>query len=198
MIASILSTLAGAGTWTLAEHLIHHNLGHRYTRGKYNFFAQEHVRHHATTSYFAPSYKKAAAAAATTAAVGPVARLALGPRRGMAFTAGLVGMYVAYEVLHRRAHTHPPTNAYGRWMRKHHFYHHFHDPKVNHGVSAPWFDHLFGTHHDVGKVRVPEKHAMEWLVDPATGDVRAEFADDYELRRKKKRPAPVSEAPRAA
>ena len=44
---------------------------------------------------------------------------------GVACTLGFVAMYLLYEVLHRRAHTHPPRGFYSRMMRKHHFFHHF-------------------------------------------------------------------------
>ena len=169
--------------------MAHNFLGHKYAHNR-NFFAQEHVRHHATTSYFAPGYKKALAAVAVTTAVAPVACAVAGPRKGLAYTLGFVGTYLGYELLHRRAHTHPPTGAYSRWVRKHHFHHHFHSPNMNHGVTSPIWDHVFGTHEEPSIVRVPEKHAMDWLVDPETGDVRAEFSDDYAIARKGKRSRP--------
>jgi sterol desaturase/sphingolipid hydroxylase (fatty acid hydroxylase superfamily) len=194
--ALILSPLAGAVTWSAAEYFIHNYLGHRFAK-KRNFFSAEHVRHHATTSYFAPSYKKAIAAAVVGAAVAPVAISLAGPRRGIAYTAGFVGTYLGYELLHRRAHTHPPTNAYGRWLRKHHFHHHFHDPSVNHGVTSPLWDRLMGTHVVPGKVRVPQKHAMDWLVDASTTEVWPRYQDDYELVRKRSAQPPQasSDAP---
>lgn len=186
MIASALGVVGGVATWALAEHLIHDNLGHRYAKNR-NFFAVEHVRHHATTSYFAPTRKKALAAAATAAVMTPIACAAAGRGKGLAFTAGFVTMYVSYEVMHRFAHTRAPKSRYGRWLRKHHFHHHFHDPSSNHGVTSPLFDHLFGTHRTADKVRVPERHAMPWLVDPVSGAVRPEHAADYELVPKSKK-----------
>jgi sterol desaturase/sphingolipid hydroxylase (fatty acid hydroxylase superfamily) len=176
----------GAASWTLAEHLIHDHLGHRLTKSR-NPFTREHVKHHATTSYFAKTSKKALAAALTAATVGPLSSALLGRRRGVAYTAGLLTMYISYEVLHRRAHTHAPETRYGRWLRKHHFHHHFHSPKMNHGVTSPVWDWVFGTYEEPGVVQVPARHAMDWLVDPATGEVRAEHADDYQLVHKSRR-----------
>lgn len=91
-------------------------------------------------------------------------------------------MYVAYEVVHRRAHTHAPRGPYSRWVRRNHFTHHFLTPRTNHGVTSPLWDRVFGTHEPLGVVRVPARHAMPWLLDPATGEVRAELAADYRLQ----------------
>jgi len=189
-----ISTCLGAATWSAAEYFVHNYLGHRFAKNR-NFFAAEHVRHHATTSYFAPTYKKAIAAGIVGAVLGPLAVSAAGRGRGVAYTLGFVSAYVSYEVLHRRAHTHARKTRYGRWLRKHHFHHHFHSPNMNHGVTSPLWDLLLDTHEPAIKVRVPERHAMPWLIDPATGDVRAEHADDYELIRKK---AAVAVEPRRA
>lgn len=183
------SAALGVATWSAAEYLIHKNLGHRFAKNR-NFFAKEHVRHHATTSYFAATEKKVAAAAITAAIVAPVAIGVAGAPVGAAFTIGLVTTYSAYELLHRLAHTHAPRTRYGRWLRRHHFHHHFHDPAANHGVTSPLWDHLLGTYVEPGVVRVPEKHAMRWLVDPATGDAKEAFQDDYEIVRRGRRRAP--------
>lgn len=82
--------------------------------------SREHLSHHADVTYFAPTSKKLLSAASTTAVVFPAATAVAGRRRATAFTGGLIGMYFIYELLHRRTHTHPPTNAYGRWMRRNH------------------------------------------------------------------------------
>lgn len=174
--------LVGALTWTLLEYIIHKYAGHR-GKGK-NPFGKEHLKHHATTHYFAPNWKKAMAAAPVIFGAWALFAWALGPMAGTAYALGLSGMYIGYEIAHRRAHTHPPTGRYGRWMRLHHFYHHFRNPNVNHGVTSPFWDMVFGTYVKVERVRVPEKHAMRWLVDPATGEVWPRYANDYELARR--------------
>lgn len=181
MTSLLAAFLCGVFGWTLAEYLIHRFLGHVLVRSR-NPFTVEHLRHHATTSYFSPTSKKAVAAVATLAAVAPLATLVAGAGRGLAFAVGVVVMYVAYEVVHRRAHTHAPRGRYSRWVRRNHFTHHFLTPRTNHGVTSPVWDYVFGTHEPLGVVRVPAKHAMPWLLDPATGDVRAELAADYRLQ----------------
>ncbi|MBW2528862.1 MAG: sterol desaturase family protein [Deltaproteobacteria bacterium] len=178
---SLLSALAGAATWTLAEYGIHRHLGHDPELHP-NPFSREHRRHHATTSYFAPSYLKVLAAAGALAAVAPAASALLGLRAGTSFAAGFASAYLGYEVVHRLAHVAAPRTSYGRWLRRHHFHHHFHNPKRNHGVTSPLWDHLFGTFEEPSVVRVPAKHVMPWLLDPMTRQLRPEHVGDYEVR----------------
>ncbi|MBM4359202.1 MAG: sterol desaturase family protein [Deltaproteobacteria bacterium] len=173
------AAVLGAASWGAAEYLIHRFAGHEFAKHR-NPFAVEHVRHHATTSYFAPTSGKVLAAGVAALVLVPLASLIAGRRSGTAFAVGLVATYGAYEVLHRRAHTRAPRTRYGRWLRKHHFHHHFHDPSANHGVTSPVGDWLFGTERAVGRVRVPRRQAMPWLVDEG-GALRPEHADDYEL-----------------
>lgn len=176
-----VSGLAGVLTWTFAEYVIHRCLGHD-ARLRPNAFESEHTRHHAEGDYFAPASKKGAAAVLALAAVSLPAMYALGTAMGLAYGVGLAGMYVTYEVIHRRAHTHAGFGAYGRWVRRHHFWHHFGNPRCNHGVTSPLWDLVFGTYHRAERVVVPHKLVMPWLVDPATGDIRGEFAEQYVIR----------------
>jgi sterol desaturase/sphingolipid hydroxylase (fatty acid hydroxylase superfamily) len=178
----IVAAVVGAFTWTLLEYVIHRWAGHdkRFTR---SVFGVEHTAHHARGHYFAPSWKKGLAAVVVAGvAIGPAVAVA-GPSIGGAYVAGFVGFYLTYELLHRLNHVVPGRGPYGRWARRHHFWHHFHDPRSNHGVTSPIWDWVFGTYVAPGRVLVPERLAMPWLVDPATGEVREGLAEDYGLRR---------------
>jgi len=177
----MLALVLGIFTWSFLEYVLHRWLGHD-RRFQPNAFAAEHLRHHAEGNYFAPSIKKAGAAVAVTAVlIGPALWLA-GPWHGVAYVVGFVGAYLGYEIFHRREHTHPGAFAWTRWLRAHHFHHHFADPKSNHGVTSPIWDLVFGTHRTAARtLRVPRKLAMPWLVDPRTGDVRPEHAGRYAL-----------------
>ncbi len=173
---TLAAALLGVLTWTLLEYLIHRLLGH-HPRTRPNPFASEHVRHHAEGDYFAPTWKKLLAAVALTALLAvPMSRLGA---PGLAYLLGLMGFYGLYEVLHRRAHTHAGVGAYGRWVRTNHFAHHYSDARSNHGVTTPLWDWVFGTSRPVTTVRIPRKFAMSWLLDPASGAVRAEHADRF-------------------
>lgn len=175
-----LAVVGGAATWSFLEYVIHRWLGHdRRFRG--NPFGVEHVRHHAEGDYFAPTIKKLGVAAIVAVAIGaPV--VWLGGAVGAAWIAGLLAFYGVYEAFHRREHTHPGIGRYGRWARAHHFHHHFVDPRSNHGVTSPLWDLAFGTYQRTAVIPVPRRLAMAWLVDDATGGVRAEHAHRYALR----------------
>ncbi len=188
-LASVsVSVLLGALGWSLSEYWIHRELGHNPKRLK-NPFGTEHIAHHGKGNYFAPAWKKAGAALlATVLLIGPAVLLA-GPLLGAAFVAGFVGFYLYYEALHRLEHVVEGIGPYGRWARSHHFHHHFHNPRANHGVTSPLWDHVFGTYEAPGVVHVPEKLAMRWLCDPTTGEVHPHLRDRFDVRRAPRRPA---------
>ena len=204
---SALSFLAGALTWSASEYAIHRFIGHGPKRvrpsglrgwltpsGLAAAFNEEHLAHHTDPSYFAPSSQKAMAAIAVTGAAAALGSLVVGPRRGVAFALGLGSMYLGYEVLHRRIHTHPPTGRYSRWMRRHHLYHHHKSPRQNHGVTSALWDRVFDTETKVSeRIRVPRRAVARWMVDDA-GELRPEHAGDYELVGSRARGERVSDA----
>jgi sterol desaturase/sphingolipid hydroxylase (fatty acid hydroxylase superfamily) len=171
-----VAAIAGAMSWSLVEYVLHRRVMHE-MRGR-GLPSVEHLGHHADVTYFSPASKKIASAAATTAVVYPLAVATAGRRRAAAFTVGMITMYFGYEIAHRRTHTHPPRGRYGRWARRNHLHHHFGAPMRNFGVTSPVWDRLLGTHEEPGVVTVPLRMAPTWLVDES-GDLRAEFADDY-------------------
>jgi hypothetical protein len=174
MNRQIAEFCGGVLGWTLAEYLLHRFLFHG-SSGKAFFAlgAREHRRHHAEVAYFAPSWQKASAAVA-------ISSILMLLSASLAFTCGFVVAYAVYEVLHRRAHTHAPLTAYGRWRRKNHFAHHFSDPRLAQGVTTPLWDIVFGTTLALGTVKVPRRLAMPWLLD-RDGNVAPEFERDYVL-----------------
>lgn len=175
--------VAGMALWTLLEWLVHNFLGH-HGKGR-NPFAREHVRHHATTHYFAPTWKKMLVGVGAAILVGVVFAQLLSLETALAFDAGLISMYAAYEIIHRRCHTHAPTGPYSRWVRLNHFHHHFRSPNTNHGVSTPIWDFVFRAYvRPQTPIRIPEKHAMAWLFDAVTGDVKEQFSSDYVIARR--------------
>lgn len=196
-LAALAALLVGALAWTFAEYALHNWRGHR-GKGK-NLFSREHLRHHAETHYFSPMRIKLAVTVPVLALAVPVALIVAGYVLGGSFALGFTASAIGYEVLHKRLHTYPPRNAYGRWARRHHFAHHFRCPNHNHGVTSPLWDIVFRTWQPVeGPLRVPRKHAMPWLLDPATGEVRSELAGDYVLagRRRDEEAAAASDRQR--
>lgn len=179
MTSVTLPFTLGAVGWTLAEYCLHRFDGHG---GKGDTpFSKEHIRHHAEKDYFSPTEEKLAVALPAIGGIAALGSLVAGPRKGISFALGFASMYASYEILHRRLHTHAPSNAYGKWARKHHFSHHFNSPKSNHGVTSPFWDKVFGTEEKVDVVKVPRRHAMEWLVNE-DGEVKSEYTSEYGLK----------------
>jgi len=177
-----LAAFVGAFSWTFLEYVIHRFAGHD-KRLPRNPFGVEHTRHHAEGGYFAHWSKKLAMAVVVAAALVTPLSLLLPWTVATAFTLGLIGSYLTYESIHWSLHVFAPMTPYGRWARRHHFHHHFHDPRRNHGVTSPLWDWVFGTVAKPGVVRVPERLAMRWLVDEA-GALHPKAVGDFELRRR--------------
>jgi dihydroceramide fatty acyl 2-hydroxylase len=68
-----------------------------------------------------------------------------------AFGSGFLAGYLAYDMTHYHMHHHIPRTAVGRRLRELHMRHHFQDDTAGFGVSAPWWDLVFGTAPSRGK-----------------------------------------------
>ncbi len=174
----LISFLLGVLLWTFLEYVLHRFLGHEH-KGK-NFFKDEHLVHHRKVHYFAPAYKKIGAATVVAAGLFATLSLALSWTIALSFVLGLMGMYGFYEYVHARYHRKGPVAQIFIVLRKHHFYHHFHQPKLNHGVTTRLWDRVFGTFHRVETVKVPKKMTMDWLMN---GDEIAQaYTGHFQLR----------------
>lgn len=181
MFLNLLFFIIGVFCWTFLEYMIHRFWGHTKKKNALNPFTAEHRRHHAEFDYFAPAHKKALAALVIGGMLTLLMSLPFGWQNGLSFSVGLIGMYLVYETIHALAHHRAPINAYGRWYRMHHFYHHFRNPKANHGVSSPLWDMVFGTYVQVDEVVVPSRGVpLPWLFDEY-GQIKEEFSDDYRM-----------------
>jgi sterol desaturase/sphingolipid hydroxylase (fatty acid hydroxylase superfamily) len=69
----------------------------------------------------------------------------LGSPAFLPFAAGFLSGYLAYDMLHYHVHHHTPKSALGKQLRELHMRHHFQDHERGYGVSAPFWDHVFGT-----------------------------------------------------
>ena len=175
--------IIGAIGWTLCEYLLHRYAGH--SRQFLGSFTQEHRAHHSAGDYFMPHLKKIRIALKVLIPLTLVSILIFGGQAGSGLSLGFTTFFIIYEVLHKRAHTHRPRTMYGRWLRRHHFFHHFSAPRKNFGVTTPIWDIVFRSYASVGLIRLPAKKAMGWLIDPQTQEVLPEFAGDYQIRRSK-------------
>lgn len=75
--------------------------------------------------------------------------LVLGDTRALGFAAGFWAGYLAYDMLHYYVHHLPggrrPRAWLPRTLHELHMRHHFQDHERGYGVSAPFWDYVFGT-----------------------------------------------------
>jgi sterol desaturase/sphingolipid hydroxylase (fatty acid hydroxylase superfamily) len=71
--------------------------------------------------------------------------LVLGTPGYLPFAAGFLSGYLFYDMLHYHVHHHTPKTALGKRLRELHMRHHFQDHERGYGVSAPFWDRVFGT-----------------------------------------------------
>jgi len=62
-----------------------------------------------------------------------------------AFGGGFLAGYLIYDMTHYHVHHHTPRTRAGRRLRELHMRHHFQDDTRGFGVSAPFWDRVFGT-----------------------------------------------------
>src|SRR3954469_17741135 len=71
--------------------------------------------------------------------------LVLGGERAYAFGGGFLAGYLFYDMVHYHLHHHTPRTRMGKWLRELHMRHHFQDDERGFGISAPYWDYVFGT-----------------------------------------------------
>ena len=174
----LISFISGIVLWTSLEYVLHRFLGHEH-KGK-NFFKAEHSLHHQKVHYFAPAFKKIVAAASVALLLTATLSLIFVWPFAVAFVLGLIGMFGLYQTTHSRFHKRGPIAKPFIILRKHHFYHHFHQPKLNHGVTTRFWDRVFGTFHRVETVNVPRKMTMDWLM--LDGEIAPAYVGHFQLR----------------
>jgi sterol desaturase/sphingolipid hydroxylase (fatty acid hydroxylase superfamily) len=69
----------------------------------------------------------------------------LGSPAFLPFSSGFLAGYLLYDMLHYHMHHHRPRTALGKRLRELHMRHHFQNHERGYGVSAPFWDHVFGT-----------------------------------------------------
>ncbi len=183
-----VALILGALLWTFAEYNIHRFAGHEWQRRSQkiytfvNIFRSEHAKHHFKKEYFASNFEKAKAALAAGSLIFTLGVLFVSAQLALAFTVGFILMYLYYEFFHRLCHVAPPKSWYGKILRKHHFYHHFAEEDMNHGVTTRFWDLLYGTYVKTNVVPINKKYTMGWLVEDESDDlVRSEYVSDYKI-----------------
>ena len=177
----LVAFVGGFALWGLFEYLLHRfAMHHLHGRG---IMSREHLEHHVAAGWtFSTTHLLSWAGMLLVGFVAwmPLGWLLVGPAVGLAAAIGWAVGYFFYEYEHMASHRKAPRTRYQRWLRKHHFHHHFGHPMSNHGVTVPWWDRVFGTLETPDQVRVPRRMAQPWMLD-ADGELRPEHRDDYVL-----------------
>jgi len=71
--------------------------------------------------------------------------LVLGYDAMLVFGGAFLTGYLVYDMLHYHVHHRMPRTAVGRRLRELHMRHHFQDDERGFGISAPYWDNVFGT-----------------------------------------------------
>ena len=139
--------LVGYAAWTLAEYWLHRTVFHFEPGNRLG--ARLHwmlhgVHHDHPNDPLRLVMPPSASLPLATLFAGAF-HLLLAPGPAWALAAGFFGGYLAYDLTHFYVHHARPRTRVGRRLREHHMRHHFQDDTVAYGVSAPYWDRVFGT-----------------------------------------------------
>lgn len=142
-----LLALAGYLAWTLLEYWGHRLAFHFVPRGRLGarLHWMIHGVHHDHPNDRLRLVMPPLMSLPIMAVAFGVFALSFGAASGSVLMAGFLAGYVGYDMLHYHVHQHAPRTRLGRLLRRLHMHHHFRDETVCFGVSAPWWDVVFGT-----------------------------------------------------
>jgi dihydroceramide fatty acyl 2-hydroxylase len=139
--------LVGYLLWTLTEYWLHRIVFHFEPEGGVG--ARLHFLIHGVHHDHPNDPKRLVmppAASLPLAALFVLAfRAVLGEDGWPAVTAGFLSGYLVYDEMHYWLHHHVPSTKLGRRLRELHMRHHFQDDTRGFGISAPYWDKVFGT-----------------------------------------------------
>ena len=147
VLIAIALMAAGYLTWTLTEYWVHRLVFHLQPRGPRSgyFVWIIHGVHHAHPNDPRRVVALPMASLPIGAAAAALFWLVLPGASWLPFAAGWGGGYLGYDLLHVYLHVGRPRTPLLRWLRGRHLRHHFADARGDFGVSAPYWDYVFGT-----------------------------------------------------
>jgi sterol desaturase/sphingolipid hydroxylase (fatty acid hydroxylase superfamily) len=180
-IKIISALFLGALLWTLTEYVLHRFLGHVKKRLLIRTrFHKEHTKHHLKRDYFAGAQDKLLTLLATAPVIYILSLMISDSWFAAFFTLGFTLMYLSYELIHWRMHVKAPPHLYASKMRAHHFYHHFVDETMNHGVTTPIWDWVFGTYRRPEVITYPKKFKLCWIDSAQSGFYQDPWGQCYQ------------------
>ncbi len=139
--------LVGYGLWTLFEYWLHrvvfhfepdHGIGAR-------LHWIIHGVHHEHPNDPLRLVMPPAVSVPLAALVFGVLYLVFGGHYAPGVGAGFFAGYLAYDMIHYYVHHFRPRSSLGKTLRERHMRHHFEDDTKGFGISAPYWDEVFGT-----------------------------------------------------
>lgn len=185
----VIGTGIGLGVTPLLEYLWHARLAH----GKRADASRStHLQHHREAYTVPPPWdeirENLPRLAVILPIIGGLTWLALGIGPAIGLPLGLFIGFVLVEVLHARMHVRAPRTRSEEWMWRFHWHHHAADARVNHGLTNPLFDFVFGTAFVPTEVVIPERLAPPWLLTAASiGGLRVASAEGARRSRRELR-----------
>lgn len=140
-------TAGGYFLWTLAEYWIHRAIFHFEPEGGIGarFHWIIHGVHHDHPNDPLRLVMPPSVSVPLSLAFLGLFVLALGTPTAFALGAGFFGGYLLYDMVHYHLHHHTPRTRLGKHVRELHMRHHFQDDTRGFGISAPYWDIVFGT-----------------------------------------------------
>ena len=137
----------GIGLWTLLEYAVHRWLYHGI-----GFFIRLHDAHHQEPHVYIGAPPFVGIALIFVAIYLPLAFIRETVASGL--TAGVLGGYLTYQLVHHATHFwQPPRGSYLHRARLNHSAHHYQRELGNFGITAAFWDRVFGTSIQAGPIR---------------------------------------------
>ncbi len=158
-LTAIACMILGYIAWTLTEYLGHRYLFHWEFPGEFGkriHFLIHGVHHDHPSDPLRLVMPVLLSGPIMLAACGVIALL-FGFPLTWPVLAGFIAGYVAYDMVHYHVHHREPKTRFGRTLRRVHMLHHFRDHDRGFGVSAPWWDYVFGTSYGAEAARAERK-----------------------------------------
>lgn len=143
---TIAGVIGGYVLWTLLEYFGHRYIFHFEMKSKLG--ARLHFLIHGVHHDYPSDPLRLVMPLLMSAPIMALAALAIFAAAGglaLPILAGFIAGYIAYDTLHYYVHHNEPRTAIGRLLKRKHMLHHFRDGGTCFGVSAPWWDYVFGT-----------------------------------------------------
>ena len=140
--------LAGYLVWTLFEYWLHRVVFHFEpqdgigARLHWMVHGVHHDHPNDPMRLVMPPAASIPLAVLVVAAMWEIAGAAHAPGVAAGFLAG----YLVYDEMHYALHHHVPRSRMGKRLRELHMRHHFQDDERGFGISAPYWDRVFGTY----------------------------------------------------